>query len=198
DNTTALTAHYKGALHLWDVTNRRHLRKLAVNAKYPQFTRLAPDGKTFVFAAGANELVLWDTKGSRLQPLRTKAPVAGLAYAGDGSSILVDDARGCIVDWDVQTGQLQGIKNCAGISLDRGNHDLTGGPRPTAWFRTDRKAMAWADGQNVRRWDLMTGQEVSLHAPYSNGIRWASFSADGRLLRAAGQGEFGVWDATTG
>jgi RNA polymerase sigma factor (sigma-70 family) len=199
DNAMALTAHHQGALHLWDIANRRHLCKLAMAAKYPQFTALAPDGKTLVFAAGANELVVWDTKGSRSQPLRTTAPVAGLTYSADGSSILVGDAQGRIVDWDVQTAQTREIKSCAGISLNRGHDDLTGGPSVLAWFRSDRKAMAWGDGQNVRRWDLTTSQEVTLHAPYSNGIRWASFSADGQLLRAAGHDrEFGVWDAGTG
>src|SRR6266568_1093052 len=42
----ALTAHYGGELHLWDLGGEKHLLKLDAKAKYPHFTALAPDGKT--------------------------------------------------------------------------------------------------------------------------------------------------------
>ena len=72
-------------------------------------------------------------------------------------------------------------------------------PRPSAWFRPDGKAMAWADIGNVRPWDLVTGQEAPQLGLYRQGIQWAGFSSDGRLLRtAASSGELGVWDAATG
>jgi hypothetical protein len=39
-----LTDHYGGELHLWDIPNRKHLRKLAAKSKYRHFTQLSPDG----------------------------------------------------------------------------------------------------------------------------------------------------------
>jgi RNA polymerase sigma factor (sigma-70 family) len=197
DGRTALTAHGGGALHLWDVTNRKHLRKLAASAKCPHLTALAPDGKMVALAVGAAELELWDPDGGRRLQIRATAPIAGLGFTPAGASILVADRTGKIVEWDARTGKQRKSLACEGISLSRANQGTDA--KPSAWFRPDGRAMAWADLSNVRPWDLTTGKETPRLALYRQGVLWAGFSADGRLLRAGGaNGELGVWDSSTG
>jgi WD40 repeat protein len=59
--------------------------------------------------------------------------------------------------------------------------------------------MAWAVTGAVRLWDLTTEQETPRLDLFRQGVHWAGFSADGRLLRAGGaNGELGVWNAATG
>jgi RNA polymerase sigma factor (sigma-70 family) len=197
DGRTALTAHYGGGVHLWDVTNRKHLRKLAATAEHPHFTAVAPDGKTVALAMASTELELWDLNGGRLHQMRSAAPLAGLGFTPDGASLLVADGNGSIAAWDVRTGKSQNVLTCEGVS--QREPDARMGPKPSAWFRPDAKGVAWAINGTVRPWDLATRQETPRLDWYRQGIGWAGFSADGRLLRAGGQtGELGVWDAATG
>src|SRR5207245_9923578 len=148
DGQTALTAHYGGALHLWDVMNRKHLRKLAVTAKHPHWTALAPDGKTIALATGATELELWDPDGSRRHQVRTAAAVAGLGFTSDGALLLVADESGIVAAWDTRTGKKQKSLTCGDISLSETSDRL--GTKPSAWFRLDGRIMAWADSGTIR------------------------------------------------
>jgi RNA polymerase sigma factor (sigma-70 family) len=196
---TALTAHRGGAIHLWDVPGRKQLRQLAGSTKLPHLylTALAPDGKTVALAPEAAVLELWDPDGGRRHQLRTAAPVVGLSFTSDGASLLVADGDGCVTVWDVQTGKKRTALSCEGISLRGTDGHIQ--PRPSAWFRSDGKVMAWAVVGAVRLWSLATGQETPRPLLCPQGIRWAGFSADGRLLYAGGvNGELGVWDAATG
>jgi RNA polymerase sigma factor (sigma-70 family) len=194
----ALTAHRGGALHLWDVPGRKHLRKLAGSTSFPHvyLTALSPDGKTVALAPGAAVLELWDPDGGRRHQLRTAAPVVGLSFTPDGASLLVADGDGCVTVWDVQTGKKRKALACEDVSLRGTDGNIQ--PRPSAWFRSDGKVMAWGIPGVIRAWDLTTGQESPQLGLYREGIHWAGFSADGRLLRVGGvTGELDVWDAAT-
>jgi WD40 repeat protein len=198
DGRIALTAHDLGELHLWDMTNRKHLRKLAASAKYPFLTALAPDGKAVGLAAGPTDLELWDPHSGRRHQIRTEATVAGLGFTPDGTLLQVAEGNGNVTAWDTRTGKNKTSLTCEGISLREADNRM--GPKPSAWFRADGKAMAWVvGGSTIRSWDLTTSQETPRLTLYRQGIAWAGFSADGRLLRAGGtSGELGVWDASTG
>jgi WD40 repeat protein len=202
DGRTALTAHYAGALRLWDVPNRKHVRKLVAAAKYPHLTAMAADGKTVALAAGAEQLELWEVDGGRRHELPCAALVVGLGFTPDGASLRVAEGDGNITEWDVRTGKKAGPLHCDGISIRRMDDPKYAekmGQKPSAWFRPDGKAMAWVDGLTVRPWDLTTKQESPRWIRYHAGVAWTGFSADGRLLRVGGaRGELGVWDAATG
>jgi WD40 repeat protein len=198
DSGSALTAHANGALHLWDVKNRKHVRKLVPTAKYPYFSALDPTGKRVVLATGATQLELWDSGGERHDQIHTTAPVVGLGFAPDGTLLRVAEGNGDVTTWDIQTGKLRLTLHCEGIP-PRLAFDADMGPMPAAWFGKDGKMMAWATAGAIRPWDLTTGQEIPRPSFFRLGIKWAGFSADGRLVRVGGGGgELGIWDAATG
>jgi RNA polymerase sigma factor (sigma-70 family) len=200
DGQTALTAHRGGALHLWDTRNRKHLRKLAIEAvaKYPHLTALAPDGKTVALAVDANKLELWDLDSDRRHRLHTAGQVLGLRFTPDGAALQVADGDGSVLDWDARTGKKRNAWTCKVISVKHTDERLDPRP-PVVWFRPDGRALAWADRNLLRSWDLDRSQETPRLSLYRKGITWAGFSADGRVLRAVGEdGEVDVWDAATG
>lgn len=197
DGKTALTGHSHGALHLWDLTKRSRLRTLVSPARYPQMVELSPDGKIIALATGAQTLELWEAQGGKRHELRISAVIAGLAFTLDGTSLRVADGNGVITTWDTRTGMRQQtlpLERIVPIFV----HDRWE-PRRSAWFRADGTLVAWTEGGTVRLFDLTTGKETPRLSPYPQGIHWAGFSADGRLIRAVGRcGELGVWDAATG
>lgn len=204
DCGTALTAHsIGGVLHLWDVSKRAHLRKLAVSAKYPHFTALAPDGKTIAVAVGTDELELWEPDGAKQHQLKLSAAVAGLAYTPDAAALRVADANGGITIWDVGSGKKQNSIMCDGVQVFQGTRPSPTadrmGPKPAAWFGPDGKLMVWSDRGVLRPWDLTTGRESPKFTVYRGGIAWVGFAADGRQLHVGGtRGELAVWDPSTG
>jgi RNA polymerase sigma factor (sigma-70 family) len=198
DGRTALTAHHGGALHLWDTRSRKHLRKLAAVGTYPHLTALAPDGKTVALAVGANELELWDQGGARRHRLHTAGQVLGLGFTPDGAALRVADGDGSVLEWDARTGKKRNAWTCKVISVKHTDERLDPRP-PVVWFRPDARALAWADRNIIRSWNLDRGQETPRLSLYRKGLDWAGFSADGRVLRAVGEaGEVDVWDAATG
>jgi WD40 repeat protein len=205
----ALTAHAGSAreggdVHLWDLANRRHIRKLDVpraprgrGQDAPQMVAIAPDGKTYAHCVNGDEMVVLQTTDDRvLHRIADKQVIVGLAFASDGLLWIARDG-GEVTAWDVGSGERRRSIVCPGMDLGQ-RIPATSPITTTAWFSPDARAVAWR-GSSVRIWDLTTGRETPVFVRHNEGTRWVSFTEDGQTLLTAGsRSEIGVWDAATG
>jgi RNA polymerase sigma factor (sigma-70 family) len=200
DGTTALTAHAKGQIHLWNLPGRKHLREVPASPVYvgtPHLTTLSPDGQTIAVVVGDREIELWNATGTRRLSLRSKSPVLALGFVPDQAALKVAEENGTVVAWDTQTGKRLHTLACLDEPLHAG---WRGGGKKSAWFRQDGKMVVWSEtGAVLQPWDLVAGQATPRLTWSQRGFQWVGFSADGRQLRVGGPlGELGVCDAATG
>src|SRR5205807_648658 len=136
---TALTAHRGGALHLWDVPGRKHLRQLAGSTRFPQLylTALAPDGKTVALAPGAAVLDLPVLAAGTIGLLGSpREPRAVLA-----ASALFPERPAVLELWDPDRGRRHQLRTAA--------------PVVGLSFTSDGASLLVADGDGcVTVWDV--------------------------------------------
>jgi WD40 repeat protein len=196
DGHVAMTAHYGGEVHLWNVAEGKHIRKLPTAAKYPHLTALSLDGKTVALSAGSKEIELDDSEGGLRHKIATRSKVVGLGFSADGATLHLAQGEE-VTNWDVISGKQLGAM--AAIDAVPGGSNDQMGPKIEAWFRPDARFMAWTRGNSVRRFDLSTGKEMPQLPGLRLGLQWAGFSVDGKQLYLGGtSGAFGAWEWETG
>ncbi|HSS48630.1 MAG TPA: WD40 repeat domain-containing protein [Thermoanaerobaculia bacterium] len=186
-------ADQDGSLLLWDLAARPlRPRRLSLPADTAVFTlRFSPDGRTLVGATTENEILRWDAADGR--PLgapwrRPEQLVNALAFSPDGKVLAAGGADRRIWRWDVAAGQLLGPP-------PKKAHEeaITGlAFSPSG----DVLASSSLDG-TIAFWETATGRPRSSFAPLAGDLWGVTWSADGKLLAAAGEGHVLLWDART-
>jgi WD40 repeat protein len=186
-----------GAVHLWDASTGRFLRRLDLGSGPLAFS---PNGK--LLAAGTR---IWDFAAGKELSANDKAHRGAVECIVTGGDNLVVTAAydHTIRIWDAATGQHQRclthdgwIRDLA-LSPDGGRlvssslddtvclwdvatgrniyrlagHGRLGGRRAVAFAPDGKSFLAWGDDMDLRRWDVRTGKAILEHAIRPTGIK---------------------------
>ena len=182
------------SVSLWDVANRRHVRKIAIDG-IQRATSLAfsPDGTILVTGLSAPEceVRLWRAGDGTLlgRIMRPGETVYHLAFSPDGKVLAANGHSGRLVLMDVATRKER--DSLAGVRLADG---------PLA-FSPDGRTLAATGGEHVLHfWDVATGEDrLATPEAHSGPVAAFAFLDDGRtLISGSDDRTVRFWDLATG
>jgi RNA polymerase sigma factor (sigma-70 family) len=196
DGRTVATAGSDNDIRIWDAATGREREPLRGHEQSIVGLRLAADGRTLLSTSGDKTLRLWDLQtGKEIRKLSSPQLTTWygtlLTMSGDGKRFVIagTDQPQTAVIVDAVTGNE--IRRLAG-------HDpwLTG----AAFTPDGRTLVTWDAKQQVRLWDVATGETRKKYALIDKGRSYdpagsypsytAVVSPDGLLIAACSQGRF--------
>ena len=155
------------------------------------------DKQMFAFLSTTGTVAIWDVPIGRLretyvrQEWARNCTLTGLAFDNSGRLVLGTRREDEIVLWDVA-----GQRVFKGIPLPETpswRFDIGG----DLWHGIDGCLVMWADGKNMKIWDLATGK-LRVHLPNQTEFQWAVISADDKTLVTREDRACKIIDTATG
>ncbi len=200
DRTIMVSTGNGTALHLWDTTSGKEIRRIPLPIKVshtPGDVVFSPDGKLLAVVAAEWEAVwLFDSATGKqvctVEDMGSPGRIASLAFSPDGR-LLAAAAYGTIHVAEVPSG-----RKLRRIALPKNSQTLTVAVSPDG--RTVATPITgFINAGRMTLWETATGEErLVLPAPAGT-LRCAAFSPDGRLLTAGGyDSTVFVWEVIAG
>ncbi|MBN1317259.1 MAG: protein kinase [Anaerolineales bacterium] len=184
DGNRLVTAGYN--LHLFDIDSLKELLEISTGT-VNGIISFSPDGA--VLAAASNSgITLWDTQGwGQLGILPGSEDSAWAAFSPDGT-MLASATGSAVKVWDLASmTELQ---------------TLPAGPSRCVAFSPDGRTLAASGGiagQDIKMWDVETGEETLILTGHSNWINSVTFSPDGQTLASGSVDKtIRLWDIPSG
>jgi len=163
-------------------------RRGASRARDPDRDWFTPDGKLLLTAGLDGDARLWNTAtgekvGAGMHHDSTRLDAC---FSPDGARIATVSFGGALYLWDSATGaQKLSIKLSGMVCAVR--------------FSVDGRQILAGGGQQVHRYDVLTGTEIQPALNHDTGVHGIAVSADGKLiLTSTMNNDVGVFDAATG
>ncbi|GLZ29034.1 hypothetical protein Lesp02_12240 [Lentzea sp. NBRC 105346] len=193
DGKRLVTAGKNKTVRIWDLSNRREPRQVALldighNAHSLAMT---PDGRRIAVGGGGTLAAqVWDISGTpaKIATVRGHTDVIySVALSADGGTLATGSWDHTVKLWDVATGQE--LSTVGGFTLN---------VKPVAFSPTGHTLAAGSDDRTVRLWDTTDPRhpvELGVLTGHENFVTSAAFSPDGRYL-ATGSDDHTVrlWD----
>ena len=204
DGRMILTVENGVEMFLWCVESGKEKKRLAkpYHGGGADHIAFGPHGKKAV-TGGTDGVILWDIERGRMIRVfeesfpsrsRIKGPV--VAFSPDGQMILSCDAGELIRVWDTQSGKLLIELNDNGI-YDNGESNPDSSIMSVDLSPDGRFALTC--GENLKLWDIHSGQKIRSFIGHKKTILAAVFSSDGRQVISGSQDKtFKVWSVETG
>jgi RNA polymerase sigma factor (sigma-70 family) len=171
------------AIHLWDWTGQREVRRLDGFPEQVERLWFSPDGRWLTAAISKEGVRIWET--DTWTEVRRIAGENDIRFFPDGKR-LVSASTGVV--WDVVSGKRRGrferCAHCLALDIAADGHTATG----------------YALGR-IRRWNAGTGEDQSPPAATARGImvHQVGFLHGGKeVVSASPDGAVRIWDAATG
>ena len=179
-------------IQVWDATTKEHLATLEGADRMHDYWPLlfSPDGTMLAgrgrIGALGNKVRIWktDTGGQLFTLGGHKGAVSRYTFSPNSKVFATGGEDGTIVLWDVETGK----------SL----LNLTGHTKPISAlaFSADSTTLASGGGNEIRLWNVHTGDPISTIGVREN-VHALAFSPDGKTLAIGGgdgEGSIQVWE----
>jgi WD40 repeat protein len=178
DGKSVVTGGWHGVLKVWDVTNGKELRRIAVKEKSIKAMVFSPDGSKLAVAGAQGRVAIHEfSTGKEIRGYYwTSSPLLALAFSPDGKLLASAGKEATINLFDMAT--MKQVRNIEGHQKDIGG----------LAFSPDGKALASAsvDG-TVRIWDVASGKELYRIRDEQTEHHCVAFNADGTILATGGE-----------
>jgi WD40 repeat protein/serine/threonine protein kinase len=201
-NWLAIGEQNGGGISLWDLRTRRQAARLpsgdreVVAAFSPLQALLAFSVATGSSAGNPRYGVrFWDAQLSQVvgESLAISAQCRGLAFSGDGRTLLTWTSDGLLARWEIPTGRrLSACPAAAWIDVP---------PLPLAMTLDGRFAAHVTMNHEIRVVDLLSGADLWITKPPEHQVMALAFSPDGKILASgAGIAESSIrlWEVSSG
>ncbi len=190
----AAAGHKDGSVIFWEIESGKEVRRLKGDGTAVFGLAFTADNKQMI--VGCQAIIhLFDLESGKdlrqfgkpvTDSVDSQNSDRCLALSPDGSLLVVAGLRGVRV-YDVQT-----AKDLRGVGAARKSNSVT--------FSEDGKAIAFDGfGQEIRRGDPVTGQEIRPDGGHRNKVACAVYSTDGRrLYSGSADKSVIIWDAEAG
>jgi WD40 repeat protein len=150
---------------------------------------VSPDDNMFAFYISDNEFIVMDTKYHRMIANFKLKRYGGdvLIFSPDNTKIAAINRNGRIYIWDINTKESKEIE----IYNKNYTHDML--------FHPDGNKIFSTYDNDIRVWDLNTGQEIQTLSGHTDIVSSLSISADGeKLVSSSYDKTIKVWDLNIG
>lgn len=188
---------------LWDLANRKEIRKLKTYASPGKALTFSTDG-TLIAAGDGGCIRVWEAaSGKLLHKLRRHGDsVTSIAFSPDGKMLASAGDDNAVRLWDVASGNPLGQIAHPNTRLSTQHfvmEDRFNGA--SVVFSPDGKTLysCAKEDRMLRAWNVATRQQLRQFEGHAVGSMCLAISADGQTL-AAGSGDscIRLWDTTTG
>jgi WD40 repeat protein/DNA-binding SARP family transcriptional activator len=161
DGRQAVTTSVQGSLILWDLVNRRIIRKIETSAPGGLWSvAISPDGRSALADTDEGIIGLWDLETGLqrasfvIEGLTGQQGTSGIAFLADGRSAIAAGNNGLIFQWDLESGEL--IRILGQHSDIRTRIEIAPDGRLALSSGMDGALMLWdlEEGELIRRFGL--------------------------------------------
>jgi WD40 repeat protein len=177
-------------IKLWDLIHFRELSSLTGHQQAVRSLAFTPDARRLASGASDRTIRLWDMPS----PLNSRVlggtigSVFALAFTPDALSLASSAGDGTVKIWDVASGNERAVARPAGSPYP-----------PCLAFSPDGHALAWADANSIRIWDVQSRRPRATLAGHLGQVVAFAFALDGReLYSASADGSVRAWDPLAG
>ncbi len=174
-NGLLLALHPRGSLQVW------HVRRGGVTLSIPEDENVrvafSHDGRQLATVSSREGLRVWDIAAGevRASKRQEEEKLIDATFSPDGRRLAVRSENG--------------VALCDARSLDCGAEALTHAGVVGVEFSADGKRIMAASGDEVRVWDVETGQPLSLALPRNSGRPIAALAPDGSFVLSVNEKE---------
>ena len=217
DSKTLVTLNESGDTICWIDTDTGKLNVKKIENRLDSHPRAvyALTHDKVAIAENSGILALWNAKsGKKVSTLTGPARrlqaegvtgiefnrVISLAFSPDGTRLACGKKDRTVHLWNT-TGNNEPIllqKQSLSGALLRSTQELVDGPN-VLLFSPDGKILACGEGQNVKLWDITTGELITTFRGHIGLVNYLAFSPDGSILASASEdGTVLYWNIKTG
>jgi WD40 repeat protein/tRNA A-37 threonylcarbamoyl transferase component Bud32 len=217
DGRRVVTASADKTARVWDAASGKVIVSLKGHGDAVASARFSPDGRHVVTASTDATARVWDAepRGEYATVLSGhRGGVKSAAYSPDGKRLVTGSVDRTARLWDVATGkQLAILKGLSQLGKSPLRDDILGDVRDVSFSPDGRRVVTVSADLNgrfqktdllgrprgpetpvpftpVRLWDAKTGKELLGLKGFTEGVRSAAFSPDGRRLLTVAEGRY--------
>ena len=188
-----------GSIVLWDSASGQPLGDPLLKENGGVYSiDFSPDGKILASGYSDGEIILWDVEsgqsGEKKGSHSVNFPVNSIAFSADGKILASGSEDNTIILRDIASMK----------AINEPMRGFYGGGGGNMTFSPDGKILAYTSGEGeeskIILWDIISGQPIGEPLQgHGNYIHDISFSPDGSILGAVGEGQWiKLWDVTSG
>jgi WD40 repeat protein len=181
-----------GEIHVWDLDQRRLLRKSAGPRGWVPPVTVTADGRYAVCAAREGRIAIFDLRGEEPRERWLGGPhgadsATALAVTADSRRLLAGAGDGTVTVWDLAAGKAIATHSChrRGVTAIAAAGDGS-------------MVVSGSEDGTLRSWNSLTGRHSGSRQAHPARIASVAISGDGRLAASAAGTRLILWDLAGG
>jgi WD40 repeat protein/predicted Ser/Thr protein kinase len=162
-----------GAIQVWNLNNREHIRTLTKHSSSVRSVAISPVGKTLVSGSGDKTIRVYSSSMYTLAG--HKQSVNSLTITPDGQTLVSGSDDATIKVWDMNNG-----KEIFTIA------EHIGAVKSVAISPDGQTLASGSSDETIKLWNLNTQEEICTLDGHLDGVNAVAFSRDGRILASGG------------
>ncbi len=183
-----LVSGWNGFLALYDLVEKREIRRYQGHKNKVKSCTFSPDGKIFLSQENKG-MILWDfITGKKLLAIPSRSDINRVAFSPDGNLIAIAQDNTMLSIFNSQTGERR--KVLAGHA---------GTVTSCVFSPRGDLLLSSSEDLSLRLWEVKTGKEIRAFEGHTDYVTGCDFSPDGKtIISSSFDGFIKKWDTHTG